>query len=80
MIIDADNSLSEKELTFISNKIRNEIRRIDDPCMDNFRFEKSITPSCDYQIRANSGCCGSTDIKIVLNKKNIFYFGFNYGH
>lgn len=79
-IIDVDPGLRTEEIVYISNKIRNEIRRVDDPCMDNFRICKGENPTSDYEKQRNHGCCGFTDIVIKLKSGSTFHFGFNYGH
>ena len=80
MIKSTNVELTPKEIKYVSNKIRNEVRRVNDPCMDNFRICSGEKWSNQYAEQRDKGCCGFTDIKIELKSGKIFHFGFNFGH
>jgi len=72
---------TKPEQKYILNKITNAIRKVDDPCMDNFRFSDGSKNSLkEYEEIRLTGCCGFYDHTIELKSGKIFMFGFNYGH
>lgn len=45
---------------------------------DNFRF--AVNNDLDKYIQIqNQGCCGTAEFRFNINK-NVYHFGFNYGH
>lgn len=48
---------SEKEIKYIINRITNAVRRVNDSCMDNFRFsDNSIKQNFEYEVSRSQGC------------------------
>ena len=55
--------------------------KIDDPCMDNFRFafEDDQEASNAYCEAHENGCCGSADYTVIVAGRQA-QVGCNYGH
>lgn len=71
--------LTEGEIIYCKNKIRNAIRSTKDNCIDNFRFALDSKGEKYDKIR-KSGCCGFFDDVIEMKSGKKLFFGFNYGH
>ena len=56
-------------------------RKVDDPCVDNFRFARADSPDEMklYASKKKKGCCGSHDEKVVIAGV-VYWVGCNYGH
>ena len=68
---------------WLAKRAAAEIRKKDDPCMDNLRICDEAIPAEveEYERRRSSGCCGFCDVRLHHYKTDRrFLFGFNYGH
>lgn len=76
------NGATDGQARRVINRITNAIRRVNDPCMDNFRIGMPAAGDMNnYHEAKAAGCCGFYDEKIILSGNGLeVYFGFNYGH